>query len=304
MSKFFLLKSGKKSEIIPARVFENPNTLRILTNPLGWRIYQNLLLPQCPIDLARKLGMHEQKVYYYVRKLKKLGLIEEVGREARHGTLAKFYRAKNHALAIRLKGARKERIDVHFPKVNLEPFIVDRKPDFTIVVGSPDPHGPWKARALDSPAAIDLALFLGSLSSEVGQNYKLDIEVRERDLRRNLILVGGPIANMITKKVNNKLPVSIDTKTKDIRSGISGKTYRDDEHGLICMVQNPWNPSKKILAFAGKRFPGTRASILAFITDPERIMEGNRFDKTKIARVVRGYDLNGDGIVDSAEILE
>ena len=47
---------------------------------------------------------------------------------------------------------------------------------------------------------------------------------------------------------------------------------------------------------AGKRFPGTRAAVLAFINDPEKIMRGNRFDRSKISKVVRGYDMDGDGI--------
>jgi hypothetical protein len=40
------------------------------------------------------------------------------------------------------------------------------------------------------------------------------------------------------------------------------------------------------------------------MNDPQKILKGNRFDRMKISRVVRGYDMDGDGVIDSAEIME
>jgi len=305
--KYYILKAGKENEISPLRIFEKPEVLRILANPLGFRIFQLFTSPRCPIDVARKLGEHEQKIYYYINRFRKHGLIEEVRSEKRKGTLAKFYQARERAFAVRLNDIKWEKLASPVPsqKKSLEPFIRNGKIDFTIVIGSPDPHGPWKERALDSPTAIDLALFLGSFASErVMPNYKLDIEMREKDMKGNLILVGGPVVNMITRRLNKALPVNFDLNRRDIISRISKNVYRDDQFGSINLVENPWNRSKRILVFAGKRFPGTRAAILAFMSDPERILKGNRFDHSKISRVVRGYDMDGDGIIDRAEILE
>ncbi|MBN2042435.1 MAG: S-layer protein, partial [Candidatus Aenigmarchaeota archaeon] len=306
--KYYILKSGKRNEITPLRVFDNPSAFKVLSNPLGWKIFRSLSKPVCPMDLAKSLGIHEQKVYYYFRKFRDMGLVEEIRSEARHGTLAKFYRIKDHSFALMLDNAPKEEMEITPPgiKKNLYPFIKERKINFMIIVGSPDPHGPWKERALDSPTAIDLGLFLGSFTNagHGNTNYKLDIEVRENDLRNNLILVGGPVANTVTQKINDSLPVYFDTRTRNIVSKLSKKSYNEEENGFISMIQNPWDNTKKILVFAGKRFPGTRAAVLAFIKDIDMVMEGNRFDRASKSRVVRGYDMNGDGIIDSFEILE
>jgi hypothetical protein len=259
------------------------------------------------MDIARKIGEHEQKVYYYINKFRKHGLVEEVRSEKRKGTLAKFYQAKESAFAFKLGEARWVKFEAlaHEKKKSLEPFVVNGRADFTIVVGSPDPHGPWNERALDSPTAIDLALFIGSfIDDRVTPNYKLDIEMREKDMKNNMILVGGPVVNMVTKRINKVLPVNFDPNRRDIISKISNNIYRDDQFGSINMIENPWNRSKRILVFAGKRFPGTRAAILAFMNDSQKILKGNRFDRTKISRVVRGYDMDGDGVIDSAEIME
>jgi len=305
--KHYLLRSGNTNEILPARVFDKTDAIKALSNPMGFRIFQSLATPRCPMDLARKFGEHEQKIYYYINKFRKCGLIEEVRSEKRKGTLAKFYQAREKAFAFKLVEAKWEKFETFSQerKKSLEPFIINGRADFMIVVGSPDPHGPWKERALDSPSAIDLALFLGSfISSKVLPNYKLDIEMREKDLKNNLILVGGPLVNMITRKINKILPVNFDLANKDIVSRISSNVYRDDQFGSINMIENPRNRTKKILVFAGKRFPGTRAAILAFMSDPKKILRGNRFDKSKISRVVRGYDMDGDGVIDSAEVME
>jgi DNA-binding transcriptional ArsR family regulator len=305
--KYYIMRSGVKDEIAPAKILERPGILNAVANPLGFRIFQMLSSPRCPMDIARKLGEHEQKIYYHINKFRRRGLVEEVRSEKRKGTIAKFYQAKDNAFVVKLGDSGWERLDRPFQerKRSMEPFVVRGRPDFIIVVGSPDPHGPWKERALDSPTAIDLALFIGTFISEmVAPNYKLDIEMRENDLRKNLILVGGPLVNMITRKINKSLPVNFDLANKNIVSRISNNVYRDDQFGSINLVENPWNRAKKILVFAGKRFPGTRAAILAFMNDPEKILRGNRFDKSKVSRVVRGYDIGGDGIIDSAEIME
>jgi DNA-binding transcriptional ArsR family regulator len=305
--KYYILRTGKANEISNAKVFERPEVMKSMTSPLGIRILQALSSPKCPMDIARKLGEHEQKIYYYINKFRKHGLIEEIRTEKRKGTLAKFYQITSNAFIVRIGETRWEKFDSSSPhqKKSLEPFIKNGKIDFTIIIGSPDPHGPWKERALDSPAAIDLALFLGSFAKEkISPNYKLDIEIREKDLKNNLILIGGPVVNMVTKRLNKSMPVNFDFKGRDIMSGISKNVYKDDQFGIINLIENPWNRSKKILVFAGKRFPGTRAAILAFMSDPERILRGNRFDHSKISKVVRGYDMDGDGIIDKAEILE
>jgi hypothetical protein len=307
--KYFLLESdGPRHSISPIKIFDRPESLRTLTNPLGWKIFQELRIPSCPIDIAKKLEIHEQKVYYYINKFRKSGLIREVKSEPRHGTIARFYQLNDFAFGFIAEHPPAQEISMPSPQKMklLEPFISNGILNARIIVGSPDPHGPWKARASDSCCAIDFALFMGSFTTGEGKpNYKLDTEIREKDLKGNLILIGGPTVNMIVNKLNKKLPIHIDTKN-DIRivSGVSGKSYSNDSCGIINIMENPWNKKSKVLVFAGKRFNGTRSAILAWIKSLDKVVQGNKFDKNVISHVVKGYDLNGDGIIDDSEILE
>jgi DNA-binding transcriptional ArsR family regulator len=310
MEKYFLVKAtGKEHKALPIKIFKEPESLKIVSNRMSWKILKEMRNPSCPIDISKKLGIHEQKVYYYIRKFRDENLIEEVREEQRHGILAKFYKTKNYAFGLAMDVVPKEKeIKIPFtPHIkSLEPFIVEGEINSKIIVGSPDPHGPYKARASDSCCAIDFALFLGSFTNRVNApNYKLDVEVREKDLKDNLILIGGPTVNMITRRINKHLPIFIDTKNDiSIVSTISGKKYFEEENGLIEIVENPFSKKNKILILAGKRFPGTRASILAFISNIGEVMKGNKFNKNIIAKVVKGYDIDGDGIIDMAEFVE
>lgn len=309
--KDFLLRSnGKRHTMVPIRLFDKPENMKVFSSQLGWRIFQKFSEPSCPIDVARELGVHEQKVYYYINKFKNAKLIKEVKSEPRHGTIAKFYQIKDFAFGLRLDNIPAEtELKIHSPVhvKSLEPFIVDGNLNAKIIVGSPDPHGPWKARASDSCCAIDFALFIGAFTrGKQVPNYKLDTEVREKDLKGNLILFGGPTVNMVTRKINKELPIFFEMKRdlRRIRSELSGKIYSDDECGLIEIADNPWDKKGKVLILAGKRFHGTRSAVLAWVKYMEKIMKGNKFNPKVIAKVVRGYDMNGDGIIDDVEILE
>ena len=263
------------------------------------------------MDIARKLGVHEQKVYYYIRRFKRSGLIREAGLESRGGATARFYQARYNSFSVSLgepPAGRELNISSPAHLKLLRPFIEDGNLNAKIIVGSPDPHGPWKARASDSCCAIDFALFMGAFTSgRQAPNYSLDTEVRERDLRGNLILIGGPTVNMVTRRINNILPVYIDLRgNAKIRSSLSGRAYKEDEVGMVVIIDNPWDRKRgsRILVIAGNRFQGTRSAILAWIKKLDKIMAGNVNDRKVIAKVVRGYDMDGDGVIDSPEILE
>lgn len=309
--KYFLLESkGKKHTLVPIRLFDGPEHMKLFSSKLGWKIFQEFSEPSVPIDVAKRMGIHEQKVYYYINKFKNAKLMKEIKSEPRHGTIAKFYQIRDFAFGIKLDSVPAEgELNIHSPThvKFLEPFIMDGNLNAKIIVGSPDPHGPWKARASDSCCAIDFALFIGAFTrGKQVPNYKLDTEVREKDLKGNLILFGGPTVNMVTRKINKILPISFEIKRdlRRIKSELSGKIYKSDEFGVIEIVENPWDKRGKILILAGKRFHGTRSAVLAWVKHLDKVMSGNKFNQKIIAKVVRGYDMNGDGIIDDAEILE
>ena len=123
-----------------------------------------------PLEIARQLGMHEQKIYYHIRKLAKAGAITVVREEKKKGATAKYYKTVSPAFGIEFPYGYKPiqnlctlSIDSHLQDFFKE-FIKDGVFDGKIVVGSPQPHGPFKTSARDGHYSAHLALFLGSIS--------------------------------------------------------------------------------------------------------------------------------------------
>ncbi|MBI2655214.1 S-layer protein [Candidatus Woesearchaeota archaeon] len=258
-----------------------------------------------PIDIAKSLKVHEQKIYYHIRNLEKAGIIKIVKKETKQGAVANFYALTEPAFVIKFKefettskiGSIKNESEF------LEPFIKDGQLNALIIVGSPDPHGPDKARSRDGYYGMDLALFLGTFLNYVPKfNVKLDTEVRDEDFQNNLILIGGPVVNKVVEKVNSKLPIRFEES--NIKSTVSNEVYPQDECGIIVKAKNPFNQDRSILVVAGKRFSGTRAAIIAFLKDFKKITSGNIHNPEIKAKVVEGIDLDSDGIIDDIEFRE
>jgi DNA-binding CsgD family transcriptional regulator len=265
--------------------------------------------PSYPKEIARKLKVHEQKVYYHIRNLEKARIIDIFKTKIVQGTPAKIYGIVEPAFVLRFKDFQESPGMAHLesaPKTFLEPFIENGKMNCTIIVGSPDPHGPEKARSRDGYYGMDLALFLGTFLNSVTElNVKLDTEAHDEDLNNNLILIGGPVVNTVTKRFNSKLPVRFEKSDNwSVFSSLSGKTFYSDETGIIVKAKNPLNPKKFLLIVAGKRYAGTRAVMIAFLKYFRELSLGNKFNKEIFAKVVEGVDLDSDGIVDDVEILE
>ncbi len=258
-----------------------------------------------PIDIAKSLKVHEQKIYYHIHNLEKAGIIKVVKKETKQGATANFYALTEPAFVIRFKNfeTTSKIAQIRNESEFLEPFIKNGQLDALIIVGSPDPHGQDKARSRDGYYGIDLALFLGTFLNYVPVfNVKLDTEVRENDLENNLILIGGPVTNKITEKVNPKLPVKFENG--NIKSDISNEIYPQDECGLIVKIKSPFNKDKYVLVVAGKRFSGTRAAIIACLKGFKKITAGNVHNPSIKAKVVEGVDMDSDGIVDDVEFRE
>ena len=282
--------------------------------PLSSRLAQNILIEiaariSYPKEIAKRLNVHEQKIYYHIRNLEKAKIIEVAKREVIRGAVANFYKIVEPSFVIKFKEFQETQKITELserPKSFLEPFIEDGNLNCVIIVGSPDPHGPEKARSRDGYYGIDLALFLGTFLNYVPSlNVKLDTEATKDDLEKNIILIGGPVVNSVTEKINDKLQIKfVKEENWKIKSLISGKDYLSDETGIIVKVKNPFNPKKFILLVAGKRYAGTRAVMIAFIKHFNEIIKGNKFNDKIMAKVVEGVDLDSDGIVDEVEVLE
>jgi len=306
-------KNGKTLSLA-TRLLE-PKQLKVALSPLAWKILKILAeKPSYPKEIGTRLKMNEQNIYYHIRNLERSGLIEKLKEEKKHGALAKFYTLTDYAFTILLKPLEESQKIFHIKKEYknfLEPFILDGRLNALIIMGSPEPHGLAKARAKDGLFATDLGLFLGTFLNYKPELFtKLDTEVKEEDLKNNLILIGGPGVNFITAKVNSKLPIKFE-KIKDqenfysgFHSSVSDKNYYEEGYGLIVKAKNPFDKNKDILVIAGRRMSGTRAAILAFLQKFDEICKGNSYDPKVFARIVEGIDKDNDGVIDSIEFLE
>ena len=318
MKKLLLNKTQKQTTVKDIQVFDDPEKLKSVLNKLSWKIL-NLLSEKemYPMEVARKLKLHEQKVYYHIRKLTKAGAIKVVKEEEKKGATAKYYRATFPAMGVELPFGY-QKIN-KFPTVNinekmqqfLNPFIKDKNFDGKIVVGSPDPHGPFKAKARDGHYAAYLTFFLGQFVN-LPEDFaiKLDVDVKaEKEESNNLIVMGGPGTNLITQEFNEFLPIRFNMIPSDhgflLGGLVSEKTqqvYTADSMGVIARIPNPCNKEKTVIVLAGNKAVGTKACVLALTKFGDKTLK--KFGNQKFAVVIQGFDLDGDGKVDATEVLE
>ena len=308
MKSYLVREKDNKLTYSEAMLVDNPSALKIIDHPIRLKILKMLSeKPMYPAQLAKVMKMHEQKVYYHIKQMTNSGLLDVVEKEEIRGTIAKKLSPKflNFAFSISDKWSNinsliesKDEEILGF----LNPLIKNKKMNSNIIVGSPDPHGPHKARARDGHYAIDLALFLGSLCDMDDKfSTKLDVDINLKE-SKNLILVGGPVTNLLVAKINDFLPAKFsDNKPWGIKTKLN--TYTEESVGMICKIQNPYNPEYSILVIAGIRFIGTKAAVMAFTRNTNKVL--NRYSKQKeFYSIVHAFDMDGDGKIDSIEILE
>ncbi len=73
--------------------------------------------------------------------------------------------------------------------------------------------------------------------------------------------------------------------------------------GLVTKIVNPWDHSKRIIVLAGNKAVGTKACVIALTNFWKKTLEKYK-DEDTFAVVITGYDLDGDGKVDSIEVRE
>jgi len=132
----------------------------------------------------------------------------------------------------------------------------------------------------------------------------------EKEEKNNLILVGGPGTNLLAQEVNEYQPIRFNMQPSEegfLFGGlVSRKTssiYTADNVGLVAKIVNPWDRTKQIIILAGNKAVGTKACVLAITNFWKRTLKGYNGEDT-FARVIQGLDLDGDGKVDSIEVLE
>lgn len=294
-------QKGKYIEIRPLHL--SLPSLKALSHAQSLEILEVLSHKEAyPLQISRELKIDMQKAYYFMRKQEKAGLIQRTRQEIKNGVVVNFYKAVSDSYYLSfLQKEQAAHSDMNF----WHPFIKDGFFDARIIVGSPDPHGPEMARSRDGYYGIDLALYLGSqVTSFRPDAVKQDVEMLHADLSGNLILIGGPIVNKVTARVNDELPIRFDAgRNWSVHSTLSGKNYHADSLGIIVKCKNPFGYGE-ILVIAGKKHLGTKVVIDVLKKSLKDFAVGNKFDKKVQAHVVLGKDLDSDGTIDSFEILE
>ena len=295
-------------------ILEKPGEMRILSNPIAWKII-NLLSgrPMYPAQIAKELKIYEQSAYYYIRKLLAIKAIEQVETSFVRGGTAKLYKTEYPAFGIEMSwGERKfekARNDTvsHHVSTFFQEFVDDGSFNGTIVVGAPEPHGPYRSSARDGHYATQLAFFLGTFCS-LPTNFvvKLDVDANSEKISRteNIISIGGPGTNIITSEFNRYLPIRFDET--NFWSGLiapHGKTHTLDNHGLIAKIRNPFSERLNVIIIAGVRSAGTKSAIIALTNHGNEILK--KFGENKYwALVVQGFDMDSDGKIDAIDIVD
>ncbi|XES76214.1 MAG: helix-turn-helix domain-containing protein [Candidatus Bathyarchaeia archaeon] len=321
MDKKLLLKeSGAQQQVKEIAVMQNPRDLKLVLSSLSWNIL-TLLNEKAmyPMQVARALGMHEQKIYYHIRKLERSGVIFVEREEKKKGAIAKYYRTVSPAFGIEFSNGYKpmQRPSLLAVSQQIQDFFAgfltaDGAFDGKIVVGSPTPHGPFKTSARDGHYAAHLTFFLGQFV-KMPEDFaiKLDVDVKaEKEERNNLLLVGGPGTNLITQELNEHLPIRFNMQSTaqgylfgGLVSQKTGLVYTADVAGLIANIPNPWDSSKRVIVLAGNKAVGTKACVLALTNFWKKTLHAYHGEEN-FAAVIQGYDLDGDGKVDSIEVPE
>jgi predicted transcriptional regulator len=320
MEKKRLLQSNNKTqEEKEISILQNAQNLKMILNNLSWKILTMLSKKEMyPLEIARELCIHEQKVYYHIQKLAKAGAITIQREENKKGATAKYYKTISPAFGIELPGNYKPRQNNRNQNVSeasqkfFQEFTNNDTFDGKIIVGSPQPHGPFKTSARDGHYAAHLALFMGQITKIPNEfAVKLDVDVKvEKEEKSNLILVGGPGTNLLTQEINEYLPVKFIMHPSEqgflfggLTSEKTKNNYTSDSAGLIAKIVNPWDNSKHIIVIAGNKAVGTKACVLALTNFWEKTLQ--HFDeKDAFAVVIQGFDLDGDGKVDAIEVCE
>jgi len=315
-----LLLSSERTQLMTKdiAVFDDPEKLKSVLNKLSWKILHLLSEKEMyPMEVAKKMSIHEQKVYYHIRKLAKAGAIKVVREEEKKGAVAKYYKASFPAMGIELPFGYQKISKPPAASIGnkmrqfLGPFIKNGVFDGKIIVGSPDPHGPFKARARDGHYAAYLTFFLGQFV-DLPENFpiKLDVDVKaEKEESNNLILVGGPGTNLITQEFNEFLTIHFNMIPSEHGFLLGGlisektkKVYTADNMGVIARIPNPRNTNRSVIVLAGNKAVGTKACVLALTNFGKKTLKN--FGNDNFAVVIQGFDLDGDGKVDSIEVLE
>lgn len=314
MGREKLLFDPKSREGVAKRVLvsDRPDDFRAAIGKVGQQVLALLATgPKYPAEMARALGAFHQTVYYNVARLEKAGLVVRVRSEVIRGGRANLFALSSDGYAVEfpVKGEKLPTLSSSSRSKALGRFFKEFTPegefDAWIVVGSPVQHGASGTQARDGHYAIQLGFALGQfVDLPTKFPVKLDVDIKAEKLQgSNLIVVGGPRTNLVAEDLNPYLPIKF--RQGGFWGSIvdeGGKPYNSELDCLVAKVQNPWNSEKTCVVAAGLTGAGTKAAIIGICDEAEIIFQ--RYRSGEFACVLRGVDRDGDGKVDSVDMLK
>ena len=236
-------------------------------------------------------SLTDQAIYYQLRKMKDLGFINsntEKGLDTNDRVItSQKYKLTSLKFTINLfdKDKNKRKIEPDLTLVDeihsdfLNNFNQNGQFNGIIIIGS---------GSTDAPFLGPLSYLLGKYFDFPNLNFVyydkkiLDDPDDKRIkflLSRNLIILGGPNVNTLFhsnvpyslnehKTLNEILPVKfLQAPNSGITIQHQSRTIlsKDKQIGVIQLIDNPWNPSNKILTIGGARRIGTEAAVIEFM---------------------------------------
>jgi DNA-binding transcriptional ArsR family regulator len=289
---------------------EKPDEFRPAFGKVGQKILGLLgSAPRYPADIARALNTHHQTVYYHMKRLEKSGLVTRVKSEVIRGGEATLFALSSEGYAVEF-ATKGERLPA-FPGSSrskafgrfFKEFISEGQLDGWLVVGSPMPHGAGGTQARDGHYAVQLGFALGQFV-KLPERFpvKLDVDIKSEKLEgSNLIVVGGPRTNLIAEELNPHLQVGFKQGVWGPIVDSQGREYSSELDCILVKRRNPWNESKTVVVAAGLTGAGTKAATMGMCDFADSLFQ--KYRSGDFACILRGVDRDGDGKVDSVELL-
>ncbi|MEM3704066.1 MAG: helix-turn-helix domain-containing protein, partial [Candidatus Bathyarchaeia archaeon] len=99
----FYYDGGNVQRFKEIKIFDDPQKFKLILDKLSWRILVLLSEREMyPLEIAKALGVHEQRIYYHIRKLLKAGAITVTRPEEKKGAVAKSYKTTSPAFGVEL----------------------------------------------------------------------------------------------------------------------------------------------------------------------------------------------------------
>ena len=301
-------ESGVAKRVLVA---DRPDGFRPASGRLGQKILALLASgPKYPAEMARSLGAHHQTVYYHIGRLERAGLISRVRSEHIRGGEANLFSLASDGYAVEfpvkgepfptLKSSGRSKALGRFFKE----FVREGELEGWVVVGSPLQHGSALTQARDGHYAVQLGFALGQFVSLPAKfPVKLDVDLRsEKLLPSNMIVVGGPRNNVVAEELNPHLPLRFDQAGWGSIVDSEGNSYGSELDCIVEKVRNPWDLSKTCVIAAGLTGAGTKAAIIGVCNFAETLFKD--YGGGDFAALLRGVDRDGDGKVDSVDVLK